>query len=150
MALENNGGNIVCSFFKRINERFLKDFNKFLEEDSKPKTYTNTSTIYKPTKYNCDKYIDCTNEGFVQYSDKIEVYFYEWSDIENNVRHYNSLAAFYDYCKESGIIITEYQRSNVIKTNNTYFMSCYPNKSIIMIRDTYEELKRGLAMANKY
>lgn len=69
----------------------------------------------------------------------ITIYFYEWSDISNTPRYFNSVSEFESFTRMSGIPF-EYFHKDIINNLKCAYISCYQGSTELNIRGTYKLL----------
>lgn len=74
---------------------------------------------------------------------KIDIYFYEWSNISTTPLHYFRVETFEEFLKRSGITLETYQRG-IIARLGTVFVSCYKGTKTLVIRSTWKGLKSAM------
>ena len=72
-------------------------------------------------------------------SSGITIYFYEWSDISNVPKYFNSLNEFEEFAKKSEIPF-EYFHKDIINSLKCAYISCYQGSKELNIRATYKML----------
>lgn len=119
-----------------INKRLKKAFEKYIENENKPKTYSygsgttynyNTNKSYTPPTY------DCT------------IFFYEWSNLRSGAKHFKTKNDFFKFLDDSNIKFTDKQKKDIedIKYANV-FATCTPNKPELITANTWYELNNKL------
>lgn len=122
-----------------MNKRLETAFNKFIEEQNKPKTYGYSGGTYgsgyggvyggsgqynSHTPYNAAT--DCT------------IFFYEWTNIRGGAKHFKLKADFFKYLDECKIVYTEKQKKDIEETKyKNVFATCVPNKAELLTADTW-------------
>ena len=126
-----------------MNKRCKAAFDKYIEEQNKPKTYggsyggcygvgygrqpgasTTPSTTYTPPSYS-----DCT------------IFFYEWSNLRMGAKHFNKKEDFFKFLNDSNINFTESQQKDIEQTRyKNIFATCVPNKAQLLTADTWYHL----------
>lgn len=74
---------------------------------------------------------------------KIDIYFYEWSNISTTPLHYFRVESFEEFLKRSGICLEPYQRG-IIARLGTVFVSCYKGTKVLAIRSTWKGLESAM------
>jgi hypothetical protein len=122
-----------------MNKRLETAFNKFIEEQNKPKTYGYSGGTYgsgyggvyggggqynSHTPYNAAT--DCT------------IFFYEWTNIRGGAKHFKQKAEFFKYLDDCKIAYTEKQKKDIEETKyKNVFATCVPNKAELLTADTW-------------
>lgn len=111
--------------FDRINSRLSKLFKQFLEKENSSVTnyYNSTSRYYGGCAYT--------------------IYFYEWSNINNRPRQFNSIDVFLRYLRDSNIEYTDYQEQR-LREGKWFYASCVPGRSFLLLFETYTQLRERL------
>lgn len=115
-----------------VNPRLKKAFEKYIEEENKPKTtyyggyggcYGGGGSYQYPTQ------CDCT------------IFFYEWSNLRSGAKHFKTKSDFFKYLDECKITYTEKQKKDIeeIKYKNV-FATCVPSKAELLTADTWYQL----------
>lgn len=125
-----------------INPRTKKAFDKYLEEQNKPKTYNYGYSYpytsgYKPGS----GYNSATTP--VTSMDYATIYFYEWSNLRQGAKTFNSKKEFFKMLNDCKINFTESQKKDIEETRyKTIFATCVPNKPQLMTSDTWFNLNK--------
>lgn len=75
--------------------------------------------------------------------DERTIYFYEWSNINNIPKTFQSVAAFAEWAKENSVNISDYSLE-CLKKNVCSYVSCYNGSSYVFIRSNYNALKKEI------
>lgn len=125
-----------------INPRLKKAFEKYIEEENKPKTYGSYGSSYVGGSYggtyNYPSTCDCT------------IFFYEWSNLKSGAKHFKTKVDFFNYLDECKISYTPKQKSEIeaIKYKNV-FATCIPSKAELMTADTWYQLNNAVVALTK-
>lgn len=90
-----------------------------------------------------DKYTYISSWNYNTYSyqgDAVNIYFYEWSDIEREPRMFYFIIPFYRFLDACKINFTEEDNSK-LKTNKTIYVVCKPGCNDLIMETNYESLK---------
>ena len=79
---------------------------------------------YDPSYYNY-------GSGSYYNSDYCTIYFYEWSSLDANQRKFYSYSNFYRFCNDSGIKVSEQDRSQ-LRGMTIAYITCIPGKNELM------------------
>lgn len=71
------------------------------------------------------------------------IYFYEFSNLQNKSRIFNSYAEFVKFCKDYNITMCDHHE-NMIKNRYYVYATCIPGTSVLMVRNTYHELNQAM------
>ena len=118
------------------NKRFKRRFEQYeKKEASKVST-----TSYGGNSYYNSRWKDVPKEF------QITLFFYEWSSMNKGAKTFYDRREFMKFLEESKITYTEEQKKKL--DYDTYlYVTCYPNKSELMIADTYWKLDTALKEA---
>lgn len=131
-----------------VNRRCQKAFDKYIEEQNKPKVYGG-STYYP---HGGGGYGACYGENYNRnYTppsqskettlDFCTLFFYEWSNLRSGAKTFNSKKEFYKMLEDCKITITESQKKQIDETRyKNIFATCVPNKPQLMLSDTWYNL----------
>lgn len=103
----------------RLNRRFKALFEKYISSSH------TTTTSYSSYPYN-------TNYR--------NIYFYEWGNIANTAKRFESVDGFIDFLKECNLTLTNEQRE-ILENNSWCYATCVPRRNILMLSDKYVALK---------
>ena len=79
---------------------------------------------YDPSYYNY-------GSGSYYNSDYCTIYFYEWSSLDANQRKFYSYSNFYRFCNDSGIKVSEQDKSQ-LRGMTIAYITCIPGKNELM------------------
>ena len=79
---------------------------------------------YDPSYYNY-------GSGSYYNSDYCTIYFYEWSSLDANQRKFYSYSNFYRFCNDSGIKVSEEDKSQ-LRGMTIAYITCIPGKNELM------------------
>lgn len=134
-----------------VNRRCQKAFNEYIEEQNKPKTYSNGGgSCYPYNGYN--GYGGCYgNRGYTPLGtqskettiDYCTLFFYEWSNLRMGAKTYTSKKEFFKFLETCNITITDSQKKQIEDTRyRNIFATCVPNKPQLMLADTWYNLNQ--------
>lgn len=108
-------------------------FDKYIEEQNKPKTYgsygsgtynRNYNSYTPPTQLN-----DCT------------IFFYEWSNLRMGAKHFHKKDEFFKFLNDSNIVFNDMQKKNIEEAKyKNIFATCVPNQARLITSDTWYNL----------
>ena len=99
---------------------------------------------WKKEHYILDKYTYMSQWNWETYSwvgDYINLFFYEWSDINSEPRHFPHTTALYRFLDSSKLNLTD-EINNRFKQTPGCHMTCVPGTHDLIIGLTYQDLKR--------
>ena len=129
-----------------MNKRLETAFNKYIEEQNKPKTttYSGYNGYGCYNGYNGGYGANYNSHSPYQQSD-CTIFFYEWSNIRGGAKHFKTKNDFFKFLDDNNITYTPKQRQDIqeIKYKNV-FATCVPNKPELMMADTWYQLNQAL------
>lgn len=109
------------------NKCFDELFNKFLLSNKKVITSSNNVNVcYGGTSNN-----------------RISIYFYEWSDINNCPKRFNDIESFIKFLNDCKISYTSYQY-NRLHEGKWFYCSCVKDESELILCESYTSLRERL------
>ena len=116
-------------------------FNKYLERLAEEKRSNVSTYHYTPSNVHQGSFFnDDENVGII--------YFYEWSDIHRAPRSFYTMKAFDNFLIGCQIYLKSYQKELIHHIFNPY-IACKKDGSDIIIRASYDDLKKALESENK-
>ena len=120
--------------FKIYGYRWPNDYMKSHKQDYLDgKMY---GYAYDPSYYNY-------GSGSYYNSDYCTIYFYEWSSLDGNQRKFYSYSNFYRFCDDSGIKVSEEDKSQ-LRGMTIAYITCLPGKNELMSACTLYALQNLL------
>lgn len=128
----------------KINPRLKRDFQKYLEDANKPTTsyYSGSGYTYNftpPThsslvqiNHGHDDFREC-GKNPLNYVDRVNVFFYEFSSLDKGCRHYNSFSEFLSFISQYGMIMSDESR-RIVKIGSPCWCICVPNKKEVIVK----------------
>lgn len=106
---------------------------------------SNLRGLFKEYMINKNKPTESSNihQGSFQFSESINIHFYEWSDVCRPPRNFDSLNSFLSYLSDCGIYTKLYERDIITNLGET-FISCYRGKRELCIRSSYKSLLNAM------
>lgn len=116
-----------------INKRLKAAFDKYIEEENKPKTYGTYGSSYNPmANYNANMY-------------GISIFFYEWSNLRIGAKNFIKKEEFFKYLDDCKIEYTEAQKKEIDDVRYcNIFATCVPNKAQLMFQKTWHALNTAV------
>lgn len=106
--------------------QLLSDFKSYLEE--------------------CNRVTVTCNNSYNNYSDRCDLTFYEWSDLDSTPKKFNSATSFFKFLDDSKISYVDSQKSE-FKTKYILYATCFPNTNILALSNSKVNLT---TLVNKY
>lgn len=122
------------------NERFIKLFKDYILR------FGSSSTSSYGGYYGYDCYGASRGSNYQSSYKPLghKIYFYEWSNLSNRSKEFDSIESFKTFCKDSKISICEHHIS-MMEHKYYVYCTCIPNSTALMMRGTYHELSEALA-----
>ena len=99
--------------------------------------------VWKKEHFILDKYTYMSQWNWETYSwvgDYINMFFYEWSNIDSKPRHFPYSTEFYRFLDSSKLNLTD-EINKLFRSKSGCHMICIPNTHNLLIAESYDELK---------
>lgn len=72
----------------------------------------------------------------------LNIYFYEWSNLNSTPRHFTTYFNFFRFCVESNIVVTNDIRNKLYGMDNTIYVVCKQDKPELLFANAFQELQK--------
>lgn len=79
------------------------------------------------------------NNSYTNYSDRCDLTFYEWSDLESTPKKFTSASSFFKFLDECKISYNDLQK-NEFKTKYIMHATCFPNSNVLALSNSKNNL----------
>ena len=86
------------------------------------------------------------NTSYVNYSDRCDLSFFEWSDLDNTPKKFNSGSEFFKFLDSCKISYNDSQKTE-FKTKYILYATCFPNSNVLALSNSKNNLS---ILLNKY
>jgi hypothetical protein len=86
------------------------------------------------------------NTSYVNYSDRCDLSFFEWSDLDSTPKKFNSGSEFFKFLDSCKISYNDSQKTE-FRTKYILYATCFPNSNVLALSNSKNNLS---TLLNKY